>query len=154
MFDDSQMEEEATIGIALPEEKELKEAPKTYAVKTFMFGCSTDEGPKLLAFRAANLLVGRLPDNHLGLNDKSVSRRHATISVQQGGVFIEDMGSQNGTSVNGTGIRQSTPIKPGDILRIGHVPLFYFGFINPDKPPAMEIVENGILVNPNVPDLM
>src|SRR5690606_3293879 len=70
------------------------------AVRTFLFALSTDSGPKLLAFRMSNLLIGRLPDNHLALNHGSVSRRHARISVTNRGVTVEDMGSQNGTTVN------------------------------------------------------
>jgi pSer/pThr/pTyr-binding forkhead associated (FHA) protein len=79
-----------------------------------------------------------------------VSRRHAKISVTPKGVFVEDLGSQNGTTINGVAVRQPSPIRPGDIVRIGHVPLFYFGFVNPETPPEMEIVENAILLNPVV----
>lgn len=72
------------------------------AVRTFMVAIATDGGPRLLAFRIANLLIGRLPDNHLALNHGSVSRRHARITVTGTGVVLEDLGSQNGSSINGT----------------------------------------------------
>jgi hypothetical protein len=128
-------------------------APRSVAVRTFAFALSTDEGPSLLAFRVSNMLIGRLPDNHLGLNHSSVSRRHARISVTPRGVTIEDMGSQNGTTVNGEPTRGVTPIRPGDVVRIGHVPMFYFGFIQPDDPPAMRFVDNSICLNPLLPQL-
>lgn len=124
--------------------------PQAFAVRTYLVAMATDRGPKLLAFRISNLLIGRLPDNHLALNHGSVSRRHAKISVTPKGVFVEDLGSQNGTTINGVAVRQPSPIRPGDIVRIGHVPLFYFGFVNPETPPEMEIVENAILLNPVV----
>lgn len=124
---------------------------RAMAARTFMIGCATDAGPKLIALRMSNVLVGRLPDNHLALNHTSVSRRHAKISVTPKGVFIEDMQSQNGTTVNGVAVKEATPVRPGDILRIGHVPLYYFGFINPDSPPVPELVDNAILINPVLP---
>jgi len=120
-------------------------------LKTFMIALSTDAGPRLLSFRVANLLIGRLPDNHLGLNHTSVSRRHARISVTPQGVYIEDMGSQNGTTINGVPVKENTPLRPGDIVRVGHVPIYYFGFINPEAPPEPILIENTVLVNPLLP---
>lgn len=116
-----------------------------------MFAITTDRGPRMLAFRNTSLLIGRLPDNDVALNHTSVSRRHARISVTPQGVMVEDMGSQNGTTLNGVVLRQATPIRPGDIIRIGHVPLYYFGFINPENPPKPEVVETSISVNPMLP---
>ncbi len=129
-------------------------APRSHAVRTFLLALSTDEGPKLIAFRMSNILIGRLPDNHLGLNHSSVSRRHAKISVTPTGVTIEDMGSQNGTTINGVDVKEVTNIRPGDIVRVGYVPLFYFGFIQPDSPPEVEFIETGITVNPTLPTLL
>ena len=129
----------------------ITQAMKARSVRTFMFALSTDEGPRLLAFRTSNLLIGRLPDNHLALNHGSVSRRHARIAVTPRGVTIEDMGSQNGTTVNGAAVNSAQQIRPGDVLRIGHVPLFYFGFIQPDDPPCLEVVEANLTVNPTTP---
>lgn len=120
------------------------------AVRTFMFAMSSDAGPRLLAFRISNMIIGRLPDNHLAINHGSVSRRHATLSVTPQGIFIEDMGSQNGTTINGNPVRQRQPIRPGDVIRIGHVPLFYFGFIRPEAPPQPEFVDASILINPTL----
>lgn len=128
-------------------------APKAMAVRTFMFAMTTDAGPMLMAFRNSSLLIGRLPDNHLGLNHSSVSRRHARISMTQKGMQIEDLGSQNGTTINGVAIKQPSPVRPGDIIRIGHVPLYYFGFINPDQPPKITTIENSVLVTPILPTM-
>jgi hypothetical protein len=127
--------------------------PKARSVRTFMFAVATDSGPRLLAYSVGNLLVGRLPDNHLALNHGSVSRRHAKISVTQRGVVIEDMGSQNGTTVNGKAVKEETPVRPGDVLRIGYVPIFYFGFVQSDRPPAVEFVEGCLSVNPSAPPM-
>lgn len=122
-------------------------------VKTFLFALTSDRGARLIAFRISNILIGRLPDNHLSLNHTSVSRRHAKISVTGSGVLIEDMGSQNGTTVNGQVLKEPGPLRPGDIIRIGHVPLYYFGFIQMENPPVIELVENGIAINPLLPSV-
>ncbi|HMX61484.1 MAG TPA: FHA domain-containing protein [Candidatus Sumerlaeota bacterium] len=127
--------------------------PRAAMVKTFMIAMASEVGPRLLAFNMNNVLVGRMPDNHLAINHASVSRRHATISITPKGVVIEDMNSQNGVTINGSAIHGKANIRPGDIIRIGHVPLFYFGFINQQRPPEQELVENSIQITPIVPTL-
>ncbi len=119
-------------------------------VRTYVFATATDTGPRLLAFRMASMLIGRLPDNDLALNHGSVSRRHVRLTVTPAGVFVEDMASQNGTTINGARIKDRHPLRPGDILRVGHVPLFYFGFVNPDRMPTVETVEGSLALNPLV----
>jgi hypothetical protein len=59
------------------------------------------------------------------IQDDTVSRRHARIVNQNGGYFIEDMNSSNGTQVNGNRLTpfQSTPFRPGDQIKIGEVSL-------------------------------
>ncbi len=50
--------------------------------------------------------------------DASVSRRHATLSPSQAGIALTDLGSTNGTFVNGQRVRSAT-IRPGDLVKIG-----------------------------------
>ncbi len=120
------------------------------AVRTFLLAVSTESGPRLLAFQMGNILVGRLPDNHISINHGSVSRRHARINVGQTGVTLEDLGSQNGTTINGGAVKgQPMPLRPGDIVRFGHVPVFYFGFIDFENPPLPEIVETSVAFSPS-----
>lgn len=54
---------------------------------------------------------------------KYVSRRHFMIYLEPGGFFIEDLGSANGTIVNGSDIRGKgkVPLKPGDVVEVGGV---------------------------------
>lgn len=125
--------------------------PSARSARTFMIGVASDAGPRLLTFQTSNLLIGRMPDNHLALNHASVSRRHAKISFGARGAQLEDMGSQNGSTINGKAVKdQPSPLRPGDIVRIGHVPLFYFGFIDPSAPPVAERVEHSVVLNPLV----
>ena len=74
--------------------------------------------------RGAKVRIGGLPENDVVLHSKAVSRYHAQIRCQGRNVEIEDLGSVNGTFVNGNPVR-STELHPGDKIRIGDVDLVY-----------------------------
>jgi len=57
--------------------------------------------------------------------DASVSRRHARISVEGSVLHVEDLGSTNGTYVNGTRVEGSQELRVGDILQLGESRLRY-----------------------------
>lgn len=59
----------------------------------------------------------------INLPDPEASRRHAVVREVDGGLAIEDLGSTNGTLVNGQRIRGITPLKAGDLLQIGNTKL-------------------------------
>ena len=69
--------------------------------------------------------IGRTPDNAVHLDDPSVSRRHAKITKTGEKYYIEDLNSQNGTSVNGYLISPGfqVQIKEGDFLVVGNISL-------------------------------
>jgi len=64
-------------------------------------------------------VIGRAPTNQIVINHPAVSKEHAQLTVQPDGLYLTDMGSSNGTFVNGRPISQSTWLKAGDTLRIG-----------------------------------
>jgi hypothetical protein len=63
--------------------------------------------------------LGRSPDNMIRLEDQIVSRQHARILGENGCYYIEDLGSGNGTLVNGRRITQKTPLHAGDQIKMG-----------------------------------
>lgn len=64
--------------------------------------------------------VGRLPGNDIVLEDKTVSGRHARVIYDRGEVFVEDLGSRNGTYILGESIPVSRAlIRPQDMLLLG-----------------------------------
>ncbi|WP_128378249.1 FHA domain-containing protein [Streptomyces cavernae] len=64
--------------------------------------------------------IGRSADNDLVIDDLVVSRRHAELrALPDGGYEIVDVGSHNGTFLNGSPVEHA-PIAPGDIVGIGH----------------------------------
>lgn len=74
------------------------------------------------------LIVGRDAVNAVSINDAEVSRKHARLTFQGGKYVIEDLGSTNGTFVNGVRITTSTVLKSGDIVSLGEqIVLMYEG---------------------------
>jgi len=70
-------------------------------------------------------VIGRDPGCSISLPDPYVSSRHARLFKLNGIYMAEDLGSSNGTFLNGEPLVGPTPVKPGDRLRIGRV---VFGF--------------------------
>src|SRR5690606_39780927 len=75
------------------------------------------------ALREVNLekercTIGRLPENDIHLDDKAASSRHAAILTILNDSFIEDLGSTNGTFVNGKVIKKHA-LGDGDVVTIG-----------------------------------
>lgn len=66
-----------------------------------------------------NSIIGRQPDAAIYLESLAVSRHHARIVCEDGVYFVEDVGSSNGTFVNGHRIGGRVPIGEGDTLQIG-----------------------------------
>jgi pSer/pThr/pTyr-binding forkhead associated (FHA) protein len=72
------------------------------------------------------LRIGRGPLNELRLDgDDFVSSRHASVEARDDGVWIEDLGSTNGTWVNGVRLEGTQLLIPGDIIRIGETDFRY-----------------------------
>ena len=77
--------------------------------------------------------IGREAQHDVVIADPSVSRSHAFVKCEADGTFLlQDMGSTNGSSVNGTsvpprGAGPPTPVKPGDTVRIGQVEFTFSG---------------------------
>ena len=70
--------------------------------------------------------AGRHPDIDIFLDDVTVSRRHAELErTGDGGVIVRDVGSLNGTYLNGDRIDGERPISTGDELQVGKFKLVY-----------------------------
>jgi ABC transport system ATP-binding/permease protein len=71
-----------------------------------------------------SVLVGRAPSSDLCLPHPSVSQQHAMVISQNGEILLRDLGSTNGTFVNGVRINQSK-LQDGDEIKIGPFSLIY-----------------------------
>jgi pSer/pThr/pTyr-binding forkhead associated (FHA) protein len=66
------------------------------------------------------ITIGRAPDNIIVLTDRSVSNRHAVLRLANGSYYLKDLGSTNGTRVNGIPITETT-LRFDDRIRFGVV---------------------------------
>ncbi len=67
------------------------------------------------------VVLGRHPDCTIQLNSDMVSRKHAQVLRLPDGFYVEDLGSGNGTFVNGRKIESRTQLKPDDRIKLGPV---------------------------------
>jgi hypothetical protein len=67
--------------------------------------------------------IGRDLDNHVVLGEPTVSGRHAVLNVGEGAWWLEDLGSTNGSFVNGRRVAAGSPeiVRSGDVLQLGAV---------------------------------
>jgi hypothetical protein len=70
------------------------------------------------------VVIGRLPECDVVLQDSNVSRRHAELQRKGDGVFVTDLGSTNGTKVNGTPVREQL-LASGDEVSVGSTKLIF-----------------------------
>ena len=79
-----------------------------------------DEGRKtVVPFVRDEITIGRQEGNTIRLTERNVSRRHARLVRLNGHVVVEDLGSYNGTRINGERIAGQSPLKEGDLIQIG-----------------------------------
>ncbi len=99
------------------------------ATLTIMSGL--DAG-RVVSIRGDVLVIGRSPDVDLCIDDPGISRRHARIArTRDGGFYVEDLGSTNGTMVGGERVGVAR-IDSGDYLQIGATLLLRFAFTDSD----------------------
>lgn len=72
--------------------------------------------------------IGRADDNDVAVDDRWVSRYHAEVRHDAGGFRVMDLGSKNGTFVNGRRITGPTPLSDGDLLQVA--PLIKLTFVD------------------------
>ena len=65
------------------------------------------------------ITIGRHPDCDIVLPNEEVSRQHAEVRREDEGFVLVDLGSLNGTKVNGAGVTQPTRLEDGDQITIG-----------------------------------
>jgi hypothetical protein len=75
-----------------------------------------------------DFVIGRSPDCHLVVADRQVSRKHARLKKHPQGYLLEDLGSKNGTHLNGTRITETMTLRDGDEIQVAlAVKLAYLG---------------------------
>ena len=86
---------------------------------------SVEKGPKELRGGSivvrGPVIVGRNPVADIVIGAGYVSGRHARFSLMGQNLFVEDLGSTNGTAVNGQFINEPTALRNGDTVNVGDV---------------------------------
>jgi pSer/pThr/pTyr-binding forkhead associated (FHA) protein len=78
-----------------------------------------DGGRASMARLTGSLTIGRSPDCELRIEDTYASNQHARLFARNGGWYVEDLGSTNGTFVNDQRLAAPALVQPGDRIRIG-----------------------------------
>lgn len=74
---------------------------------------------KSIPLNGPTFKIGRGETCHLRPGSEQVSREHAEFTVSADGVSVNDLGSRNGTLVNGRAITAPSPLKNGDLVQVG-----------------------------------
>lgn len=81
--------------------------------------------------------IGRDSTNEIPVNDAEVSRRHARLTFQGGKYVLEDMGSTNGTFVNGQRLSGPRVLKSGEVISLGEQIVFVYEAVDSDPGATM-----------------
>jgi DNA-binding NtrC family response regulator len=80
---------------------------------------------------AARTTIGRDPECTIRLSGAGISRRHAEVSRREDGFWVSDLGSANGTRVNGSACKKPRKLAHGDVVSLGETSLRFVA----DAPP-------------------
>ena len=73
-----------------------------------------------------SVIIGRDPECDVVVQDRKASRQHCRLSRSEGAFLLEDLGSRNGTYVNGERITQAVTLRANQTFQIGDT-MFYLG---------------------------
>jgi hypothetical protein len=110
--------------LEVPHRSPFEKIPPVNFVARVTIGDRVQEIPLFLTPGGKRLSVGRVADNELALNDASISKIHAALTMNaQGTLLIADTGSTNGTYINGRRISygEARQIEDGDVVGFGDV---------------------------------
>ena len=85
-----------------------------------------------LAIRASKFFIGRAEDCHLRPKSDLISRHHCVVVIDDPAIVVRDLGSRNGTFVNGEAVTGESELRDGDQLKIG--PLEFQVELKQDSP--------------------
>lgn len=127
----SQAPEKTVMGMKLPQTERPPAAPQAKGEP--IIACLTLDGPgdQMFPLVEDEYKIGREAPNPIRLQDASVSANHARVFRSPEGFVVEDLGSRNGTYVNGERV-QKRVLRENDRVRLGKVQLIYN--IAGDKP--------------------
>ena len=91
-----------------------------------------------LAIKQGTVVLGRDPSCSVPIPDDEISRQHATIEQRPEGIFLRDIGSMNGISVNGA-VARETQLKHDDVIELGLTRIQFQEFLRPQEKTARHL---------------
>lgn len=89
------------------------------------------------ALDSDQISIGRDSSTEIPVNDAEVSRRHARLTFQGGKYVLEDLGSTNGTFVNGQRLTGPRVLKSGEVISLGEQIVFLYEAVESDPGATM-----------------
>jgi DNA-binding winged helix-turn-helix (wHTH) protein len=93
--------------------------------------CRLILGDRDILLTCGEHILGRSSDAAVVVDDAGVSRHHARITISEHGATLEDLGSKNGTMLNGRTIDGPTPLTDGAAILLGATTLKFRAFVTP-----------------------
>ena len=93
--------------------------------------------------------IGRHEEGHIVLHDPRSSRRHCRIHKTDGGYELEDLGSRNGTLLNGKRVDRQL-LSPGDRIEIGKSKIYFGGRPEPRESVEQTVFDDAVSQQPVV----
>jgi hypothetical protein len=95
-------------------------APRAHAGRLVVVKSPALEPGEEWSVDSMQLTIGRAPENDIPLGvDEYASAKHARIEPRRDGIWVEDIGSTNGTFVNGIRLTRPRKLTTGDVVRVG-----------------------------------
>lgn len=94
------------------------------------------------------LIIGRDSSNGVAINDAEISRKHSRLSFQGGKYVLEDLGSTNGTFVNGQRLAGPVVLKAGDVVSLGEQIVLMYDAINMDPGATVAVSRKSLQATP------
>jgi pSer/pThr/pTyr-binding forkhead associated (FHA) protein len=92
------------------------ESPRLHS---YLVASREGRADKVVVWDTARIRIGRHYEQDIVLIDPEVSRQHALLRREGESFFVEDLGTANGTSVNGELLREPHELRPDDTVRVG-----------------------------------
>lgn len=90
------------------------------ALQSYQFNMRSGPTPgQIYPIQQAEIIIGRDLNADMTISDPEISRRHARLTQQSGALVLEDLGSTNGTFVNGQRLAGPRVLHPGDVIQLG-----------------------------------
>jgi DNA-binding NtrC family response regulator len=109
------------------ETQDFESAPRAAEWERLQLVAVEESRSQVVPLPPGPFTIGRAPEANLVIDDPSISRLHTRLLVTDHSVVLSDLGSRNGTLLNGARIVEPRAVAPGDVITLGKVTLVVQG---------------------------